>query len=125
MNLKNELNERFDTLKEGVGNFAADVQNNGRRVWLASLGMLSTVDERSRRAFEELVEKGEARKVRLDASVDEALGKVKDFQGDVEQQVNARVGRTLERFGVPSSQQIQQLMDRVEQLHSKVEQLAH
>lgn len=125
MNIKNELNQRFDTIKDDLGNLAADLQANSRKVWLAGLGALSTVDERGRRAFDELVEKGEARKTRLDATVDQALGKVKDFRGDVEQQVNNRVGRALELFGVPSSAQIQQLIDRVEQLHTKVERLSH
>jgi poly(hydroxyalkanoate) granule-associated protein len=124
MTLKNDLNQRFETLKNEVGTVAADLRGNSRRLWLAGLGALSTVDQRSRQAFDELVEKGEVRRQRLDAKVDETVSKVKEFQGDVEQQIGARLSRTLERIGVPTGAQLRHLIDSVEQLNTKIEKLA-
>lgn len=124
MTVQNELKKSFETLKTEIGNVATDLRGNSRRLWLAGLGAISTVDQRGRQAFDELVEKGEARRQRLDAQVDETVSKVKEFRGDIEQKVGERMHRTLELIGVPTGAQLRHLIDSVEQLNTKVEKLA-
>jgi hypothetical protein len=78
--------------------------------------------------FGELVEKGEARRRRLEADARQAFekvgDKVKQLGRKVETGTSGRVERTLGRLGVPTGAQIQLLIDRVEQLNAKVEKLA-
>ena len=133
MNVKQEIDHRLENIKGDFENLSQDLRKGGRQVWLASLGAVSLVDEQGRallgERFGELVEKGETRREQLRGSAREAFEKVstkvKDLGREVETETTERVGRALERFGVPSSSQIQQLIAQVEQLNSKVEKLAH
>lgn len=133
MNVKQEIDHRLENIKGDFENLSQDLRKGGRQVWLASLGAVSLVDEQGRallgERFGELVEKGEARREQLRGSAREAFEKVgqkvKDLGREVETETTERVGRALERFGVPTSAQIQQLIAQVEQLNNKVEKLAH
>jgi len=136
MNVKQEIDQRVESLKGDFENLSQDLRKNSRKVWLAGLGAVSLVDEQSRELFgerfgerfEDLVEKGEKRRRRLEGNAREAFEKVglkvKELGREVEQGTTQRVGRTLERLGVPTSAQIQVLIERVEQLNQKVEKLA-
>lgn len=130
--VKQEIDHRLENLKGDLENLSQDVRKGGRQVWLAGLGAMSVVDEQGRELlggrFGELVEKGEVRRRRLEGSARDAFekvgSKVKAIGRDVESGASERVGRTLERLGVPTSSQIRLLIERVEQLNNKVEKLA-
>lgn len=132
MNVKEQLDQRIGSLKGNLENFSQDLRQSGRQVWLAGLGAMSVVDEQGRAFFGEgigeLVEKGEARRRRLENDARQAFekvgSKVKQLGRKIETRTSSRVESTLERLGVPTSSQIQQLIDRVEQLNTKVEKLA-
>lgn len=132
MNVKQKIDGRLENLKGDLENLSQDIRKGGRQVWLASLGAVAAVDEQRRELltgrFGELVEKGEERRRRLEGSARETFekvgSKVKDIGRGVESGASERVGRTLERLGVPTSAQIRLLIDRVEQLNLKVEKLA-
>ena len=134
MNVKQEIDHRLEKVKGDFENLSHDLRKGGRHVWLASLGAVSLVDEQRRELwgggrFDELVEKGEAQRRRLEGSAREAFekvgNKVKELGREVETGASERMKNTLERLGVPTSDQIQQLISRVEQLNTKVEKLAH
>lgn len=128
MNVKQEIDNRLESFKGDLSNLSQDVRQGGRQVWLAGLGAVGLAAEQRREIFGELVEKGEQRRRRLEGSAREAAEKVgsdlKKIGGRVEAGASRRVERTLERLGVPTGAQIRQLIDQVERLTRKVEQLA-
>lgn len=120
-----KINQQITETLENVGE---EMRQNSRKAFLAGLGAISSVEERGRKVFETLVERGERREVKdlgvakvLDQAVDQAKNLGREMVGGFE----ARVTTTLERFGVPTSHQIRGLIDQVERLTQKVESLAH
>lgn len=96
----------------------------GREVYLAGLGAVSTVDERGRAFFSDLVQEGE--KVaprRVPAPLRTAGDRIKKLGGRVESMVGQGVQTGLERVGVPSRREIHQLTSRIEALSAKIDQL--
>lgn len=101
----------------------------GREIWLAGLGVVATVGEEARSAFETLVERGKAVEARDDKTVvGRAMGEMGQQVRKVGQKVEDGLQETskavLHRFGVPSHAEIQALISRVEQLSAKVDTIA-
>lgn len=112
-----------------------DLATSTRKVWLAGLGVLATVEEEGQNLFGELVEKGKKveasskkawSKTRKDLEAtgegitDEISGKVNQITGRLDNSVS----EVLQRLGVPSSNQVEELTKRVEQLSSQVDRLS-
>lgn len=102
---------------------AKDLKDSGRRAWLAGLGVVATVDEAGRTAFQKLVTRGEKLQNESGAQLREAEARVKAMGRQVEKSVEARVAATLERFGMPARDEVQRLIGRIEHLTKKVEAL--
>lgn len=137
MNVKAQLDNRLGNLKGELENFSQDLRKGGRQVWLASLGAVSLVDEQRRalfgsqlgggqlgEQFGELVEKGEERRRKIRGEAREAFEKVGNKVEQLGSRAGDRMQSVLGRLGVPTSAQIQLLIERVEQLNHKVEKLA-
>ncbi len=127
--MNTEVKESSDerALWAPVQNLGRGMRGVGRNVWLASLGALDTVDERSRGLFSDLVGRGEQFEKRerpiLGARVNRMNARVEAMRHRMEQDVESTLGRTLQRFGVPDRSSVHQLIDRVEQLTREVEGL--
>lgn len=115
-----------------------DVQNelkdSANKIWLAGLGALAAAEEEGSKLFKNLVAKGEEwenkgrqafSSVRED--VKDAVGDAKDRAsstwGNLEGRLDEAVSNALQRFGVPSRDEIATLTRRVEELTALVEQL--
>lgn len=107
-----------------------DAREMSRRMWLAGLGTVSTVDEAGRNLWSELVERGK--------KAEKARGDIAQNVRDAGEKINVRVTETRERFergveesmtsvlhrlGAPTRQDVEQLIDRIEKLTVKVESL--
>lgn len=117
-------------VKDTVMDMGAELRNYGRNMWLASLGVVSVVDEEARNVFDQLVSKGE--KVEKDIEKKETvLGKTVDNAADafktvgkkVEDGVQKTTETALHTMGIPTHAEIQTLIRRVEQLTRKVNDL--
>ena len=111
-----------------VENLGRGVKDAGRHVWLAGLGAVYAVDERSRDLFSELVERGRRFEDRERPALEERFRKVgerlESFRHKVEHDVEERLASTLKRFGVPDRDEVRQLIARIEKLTRKVEGLS-
>ena len=107
-----------------------DLFSSTRKVWLASLGVLATVEDEGQNIFGELVERGrkiEARgkktwtrtRKEIESTTDEVGGKLEELGGKLDNSVS----EVLQRMGVPSRTQVEELTDRVERLTGQVERL--
>ncbi|MDF9617134.1 phasin family protein [Pseudomonas entomophila] len=120
-----------------------EVRGYARKIWLAGLGAYARVGQESTDYFKELVKAGEGVEKRgkkridkeLDAAngqLDEATREVTRVRGKVEVQLDkiekafdARVGRALNRLGIPSKHDVEALSIKLEQLHELLERVAH
>jgi poly(hydroxyalkanoate) granule-associated protein len=110
---------------------ATNIRESANRIWLAGLGAFAKTQEEGEKLFQSLVKEGEkvekqARKA-AEARVAEARNKVVEFRGKANQQIDRleelfqeRVAQVLNRLGVPSQQDIQELSRRVEALNESI-----
>lgn len=108
-----------------------NIRESANRIWLAGLGAFAKTQEEGERLFQSMVEEGEkveqqAKKV-ANARVEEAKGRVIEFRGKANEQLDRleelfqeRVAQVLHRLGVPSQNDIQELTRRVEALNESV-----
>ncbi|WP_449430823.1 phasin family protein [Pseudomonas putida] len=129
--------------KDAPAGTLGEVRGYARRVWLAGLGAYARVGQEGSEYFKELVKAGEGVEKRgnkridkeLDAAnnqIDEASEEVSRVRGKVEVQLDkiekafdARVGRALNRLGIPSKHDVEALSIKLEQLHELLERVAH
>jgi poly(hydroxyalkanoate) granule-associated protein len=123
--------------EKATSNAAADsqlasaIKDSAQQIWLAGLGAFAKAQEEGTKVFEVLVKEGtgiqKRTKKMAEARVDEVTSKVTKVTGEISKQANEgwdkleqvfedRVARALKSLGVPSSKELQALVDRVEAL---------
>jgi len=95
-----------------------------RKVWLASLGVLATVEEEGQHLFGELVERGEKIEARGKKSWTKTRKELESTTDEISGKLDQNISEVLQRMGVPSRNQVEQLTDRVEELTGQVERLS-
>ena len=121
------MNKRMEKVSGQARKMGDDVAKMVRHVWLASLGAYSLAEEEARKAFDNLVGRGEKfekdEKNVVSKSIDRAANGARKFATKVEDTVHDTVTTVLHRAGVPSRDEIRMLIDRVDELNKKVEKL--
>ncbi len=107
-----------------------ELKDSAYKVWLAGLGALAVTEEEGGKFFNNLVDKGEKfeaqRKGDLETVKDkagEAIEAVGSRWSKLESVVDERVGKALDKLGLPSRSEIQDLSQRVEELTAKLSEL--
>jgi poly(hydroxyalkanoate) granule-associated protein len=112
-----------------------ELTRRGRDVWLAGLGALATVEEEGNKLFTRLVERGEQfeeeRREELEAATekareqrDEALAQIEEAGEETQSLLLDTVNTALERFGVPTRNEVDRLSKKVETLSKQVDDLS-
>lgn len=112
-----------------------ELTERGREVWLAGLGALATVEEEGTKLFNRLVDRGqefeEERQAKLEEATekvreqsDEALAQLEEAGEETQSMLTDSVNAALERFGVPTQKEVDDLADKVDHLSTQVEELA-
>ena len=120
--------------KKAQREFPMDVKDSAHKIWLAGLGAVAVAEEEGSKFFKTLVKKGEKFEDQRKKQVDQVVDKMKDGVEDVREGVESRwqrfgdsfdnkVGRAVERLGVPSRDEIHKLTQRVEDLTRKLDGL--
>ncbi|MDY7092986.1 MAG: phasin family protein [Acidobacteriota bacterium] len=129
--------------KLNVDKLQTEVLESARKVWLAGLGAVSTVEEGTTKLFDQLVEQGreastrgkkEADKVRarvegefdkarsrVEGEYTKARSRVQDTLDEAGGRFDQQVANALHRLGIPTRSEIQTLTQRVEELTKQVE----
>lgn len=119
-----------------AGGLQENLTTAGRTLMLAGMGAVATVADESTSLWDTLVEKGRARRgerklmavlpqvPQIDRLVEDAGEQVKKLGDRAQKLVHDQTAAALHRFGVPSRDEIQVLIRRVEQLSAKIEALA-
>lgn len=99
-----------------------------RRLWLAGLGTLSVVEEESTGIFDQLIEKGrlveEKSRKQMKKTKAEIESGSEELAGELSDKLDRQVSGVLQKMGIPSRAQVQDLTLRVEQLSEQVDRLA-
>lgn len=112
-----------------------ELTERGREVWLAGLGALATVEEEGTKLFNRLVDRGqefederrhelEEAKEKVREQGDEALEQIEEAGEETQSMLAESVNSALERFGVPTREEVDDLADKVDHLSRQVEELA-
>ncbi len=112
-----------------------ELSERAREVWLAGLGALGTVEEEGTKLFNRLVDRGQkfeeerrhdieeaTEKVRKQS--DETLAQLEEAGEETQSMLAESVNSALERFGVPTRKEVDDLKDKVDHLSQQVEELA-
>jgi poly(hydroxyalkanoate) granule-associated protein len=124
-----KLNKVDENLKESP--VLDTVKDSAGQIWLAGLGAFAMTQEGSAKLFETLVKEGEAAQQRTVKVAEESAVGARDTvvklrrkaagQWDrMEKVFEDRVARALHRLGVPTREDIQELMARVEELNANI-----
>ena len=115
-----------------------DINGLIRKIWLAGLGAFAMAEAGGSKLFATLVEEGEkveadtrqatqekveTVKSRLETAVEEIKDRATDTLDGVEQLFEDRMARVLLRLGVPTSEDIQELSERVTTINNNIKAL--
>lgn len=110
---------------ESARELSEGVLHAGRSVWLAGLGSMVVAQDWGRETFEALVEKGEKlekdEKNLVGRGMKAAAREAKSWRHIAEEKFQGATGALLHRLGVPTHDEIATLIERIDQLSTKVQ----
>jgi len=109
-----------------------NVSDTARQIWLAGLGALASAKDEGVKIYDTLVEKGtefeKKGKKEIEALLESAKSMAKETENSVTGKVNETIDDTvknvLERFDIPSRDEVKTLISKVETLAKEVEELS-
>ena len=105
-----------------------DLAKTGRRLWLAGLGAAGTVGETGWKVASDLVERGRTYQRRERPAIERRLRagreRFESLTRATERRIEERVTDAMHRFGVPSREDVRELIERIEELTRKVDALS-
>ena len=120
--------------RKQVPPLSGTVKDSAQQIWLAGLGAFSKAQEEGGKVFEALVKEGMALQRKTQSVAEEKLGEVTSRMTDMADGVQAkagqhwdklesifeaRVAKALNRLGVPSRQDIDALIKRIDELSAR------
>ena len=115
---------KTEPVKDRATKVKDEVVKTGRNIYLAGLGAMATAEQEARQFFEKMVDKGAQVEKSEKTLVDQATQTVKRVGEQVEKTLQETFSTTLNRAGIPTRDEIRTLIERVEELNTKVEKLA-
>lgn len=130
---------KTEALQSKAEGLSKSIMDSAQHIWLAGMGAFGRAQEEGTKMFESLVSEGmslekRTRKLatgKVDAvrdAVENRVGQVKERAADtwdrLEKVFEERVQRALNRLGVPSSDDLQGLSARVDQLNAELRKLS-
>ena len=118
---------------------AQTVKDSAQQIWLAGLGAFAKAQEEGNKVFEALVKEGVSLQRKTQAVAEERIGDVTGKMSTLAEGVTAkagqqwdklesifeeRVAKALNRLGVPSSKDVDALVQRIDELSAQVAKLS-
>ena len=114
---------------------ASSVKESAQQIWLAGMGAFAKAQAEGKQVFEGLVKEGAALQKKTQSVAEEKFGEVTGKMTSMADDVTAKAGKqwdklesifeertakALQKLGVPSSKDVQSLMDRIDALSAQV-----
>jgi len=127
--------------KSGSGNnlfdsaLASSVKESAQQIWLAGMGAFAKAQAEGKQVFEALVKEGASLQKKTQNVAEEKFDEVTSRMTSMADDVSAKAGKqwdklesifeertakALQKLGVPSSKDVQSLMDRIDALQAQV-----
>src|SRR5436190_12827736 len=118
---------------------ASTVKDSAQQIWLAGLGAFSRAQEEGGKVFETLVKEGVTLQKKTQSVAEEKIGEVTSKMSNMAGDVTAKAGqhwdklesifeertsKALNKLGVPSSKDVDALIQRIDDLAEKVAKLS-
>ncbi len=118
---------------------ASSVRESAKEIWLAGMGAFAKAQAEGKQVFEALVKEGASLQKKTQGVAEEKFGEVQSKMTSMADDVTAKAGKqwdklesifeertakAMKKLGVPSSKDVQALMDRIDALSAKVESRA-
>ena len=123
----------FDSVLTG------SVKDSAQQIWLAGMGAFAKAQAEGRQVFDALVKEGMSLQKKTQSAAEERFGDVSSKMTSMAEDAAAKAGKqwdklesifeertakAMKKLGVPSSKDVQALMDRIDALSAKVESRA-
>jgi poly(hydroxyalkanoate) granule-associated protein len=124
---------------QGAGLFdsalASSVKESAQQIWLAGMGAFAKAQAEGRQVFDALVKEGTTLQKKTQSAAEERFSDVSSKMTSMADDVTAKAGkqwdklesifeertaRAMKKLGVPSSKDVQALMDRIDALSAQV-----
>jgi poly(hydroxyalkanoate) granule-associated protein len=114
---------------------AGSVKDSAQQIWLAGMGAFAKAQAEGKQVFDALVKEGAALQKKTQSVAEEKFGDVTNKMTSMADDVTAKAGKqwdklesifeertakALKKLGVPSSRDVQALMDRIDALSAQV-----
>ena len=114
---------------------ANSVKDSAQQIWLAGMGAFAKAQAEGKQVFEALVKEGASLQKKTQSVAEEKFGEVTGKMTSMADGVTAKAGKqwdklesifeertakALQKLGVPSSKDVQSLMDRIDALSAQV-----
>ena len=114
---------------------AGSVKDSAQQIWLAGMGAFAKAQAEGKQVFDALVKEGVALQKKTQSAAEEKFGDVSSKMTSMAEDVSAKAGKqwdklesifeertakALKKLGVPSSRDVQALMDRIDALSAQV-----
>ena len=118
---------------------AASIKESAQQIWLAGLGAFAKAQEEGGKVFETLVKEGTSLQRKSQAAAEErfsdAATRVASMANDISSKASGqwgklegifeeRVAKAIKKLGVPSAEDMQLLMQRIDELDRSIAKLA-
>lgn len=115
------------TVRQNMNEMRDNLRDLSKNVWFAGLGAVAMVEEKGSSMVNDLIDRGkqfdEREETFVKKTVHKANDQVKSLGKKVEDTFKDGTRVMLNRFGVPTHEQIQDLIERVDKLNAKVDKL--
>jgi len=126
-------------VEESKANVLTDVKTYARKIWLAGLGAYAKAGQEGAEYFKELVKTGEgveeqgkklvseqveAANSQIDSVKNNVKGKVETQLDKVEKAFDTRVASALNRIGIPSKHDVEELSAKLDRVNALLERVA-
>ena len=128
--------------KKSAGNglfdsaLASSVKDSAQQIWLAGMGAFAKAQAEGKQVFDALVKEGTTLQKKTQSAAEEKFGEVTSKMTSMADDVSSKAGqqwdkletifedrtaKALKKLGVPSSKDVQALMDRIDALSAQVQ----
>ena len=112
-----------ESVMDNAKQMGEDLTQAGKNALYAGLGVVAFTEEKARETFDRMVDMGKTFEKDQDKILSRATREAKELGQQLEQRAQKAVTTTLNRAGVPTSDEIHHLTERVEALTRKVDDL--
>lgn len=139
MSNSDEIDENNETSNEPLdqessAHLSEKIKDSARQIWLAGLGAYTKAEEDAGKIFDKLVKEGEEIENKTRGVVGKRIKAVEDTVGEVKEKATGtwdklesvfdqRVTRAVNRIGLPSKAEVEELKAQIAELTNRIKEL--